>query len=641
MQALSNVLAQLINGLSGATTLFLVGAGLSIIFGVSRIVNFAHGSFYMVGIYTSYSLSEQLAAALGGQSALTFWSAIICSALIVAVLGALIEVTVMRRIYAAPELFQLLATFALTLIIKDLALTIWGAEDLLGPKAPHLGGAIDVFGRPIPQYDLLLTLLGPLVLLGLWLLLTKTRWGLLIRAATQDRDMLAALGVNQKWLFTSVFALGSFLAALGGGLQLPREPANLNLDVAVIGDAFVVVVVGGLGSIPGAFLAALFISIVKALCIGIGTINIGSTSVAFSKLTLVAEFVVMAAVLIWRPWGLLGRPQSIARSNQITETPLRPLSKLNQLILASSFALALALPLLASAYPYAVVLAIDVLIAILFAQSLQFMMGPAGMHSFGHAAYFGLGAYGAALAVKQLGLPMELALLVAALTAAAGAALFGWFCVRLSGVYLAMLTLAFAQIVWSIVFQGDDLTGGSNGLTGIWPSDWLQSKPAFYYLTLTLVSASVALLVAMLHSPFGYAMRATRDSTQRSAAIGVNKDKVQWITFIVAGFFAGLAGALFAFSKGTISPDTMAVSKSVDGLVMVLLGGIQSLAGGAVGASLFVWLQDTLMRETEYWRAGLGVVILALVLLFPGGIVGGVTRAIAAIKPRPEAQHKS
>ncbi len=619
-----SIVVQLLNGLTGTTSLFLVGAGLSLIFGVTRIVNFAHGSFYMLGIYVAYSLIEFFRQHSVG-AALGFWGGVVCAAFVVALLGALIEITVLRRIYRAPELFQLLGTFALTLIIKDAALAYWGPEDLLGPKAPGLTGSVEVFGRAVPQYDLVTIVFGPLVLLALWLLLTKTRWGLLIRAATQDREMVGALGVNQKWLFTSVFAAGAFLAALGGALQIPREPANLSLDLAVIGDAFVVVVVGGMGSIPGAFVAALIISMVKALCIGLGTIEIGGTSFAFSKLTMVAEFLVMAAVLIWRPWGLFGKPQAAVRAAGEIEAPLRALSSFSKYALVASAVVLLLLPLAAERFPYSIIIAIDILIAILFAQSLHFVMGPGGMHSFGHAAYFGLGAYGVALFMKGLALPMELSLVLAPLLAGLGAFIFGWFCVRLSGVYLAMLTLAFAQIVWSIVFQWDDITGGSNGLLGLWPSEWLQNKIAFYYVSLVLVAVAVWLLVKLLNAPFGYALRATRDSPARAAAIGIEQDRIQWMAFVVAGLCAGAAGALFAFAKGTISPETLSVGKSVDGLVMVLLGGIQSLAGAAVGAGLFTWLQDLLMRETDYWRAGLGVVVLALVMLFPGGVVGGLS----------------
>lgn len=620
---LSSFLIQLLNGLAGASSLFLVGAGLSLIFGITRVVNFAHGSLYMLGLYIAYSLTEWLTAQLGA-GAPGFWGGVLLAAAAVAAIGALVEILLLRRIYRAPELFQLLATFALVLVIKDAALYVWGAEELLGSRAPGLSGSVELLGRRFPQYNLLLMWIGPLVLAGLWLLLNKTRWGALIRAATQDRDMVAALGVNQAWLFTSVFALGAFLAGLGGALQLPLEPASLNLDLQTIGDAFVVVVVGGMGSIPGAYLAALLIAVTKAVCAGIGTVQLFGMDVSFSRLTLVVEFLIMAVVLVWRPWGLLGRPQAASRNPADIEAPLRPARRALRLVAWLLLALLLALPLAGQSFPYAVTLSIDLLIAALFATSLHFIMGPAGMHSFGHAAYFGLGAYGAALFFKALAMPMEVSLLAAPLVAGLGALLFGWFCVRLSGVYLAMLTLAFSQIVWSIVYQSDDVTGGSNGIVGIWPSAWLADRGAYFYLTLVLCAGCIWLMRRILFSPFGYAMRAGRDSPLRSEAIGIDVKRVQWMAFVLAGLFCGVAGALFAFSKGSISPETISVGRSVDGLVMVLLGGVQTLSGPIVGGVLFTWLQDLLARETEYWRALLGGVMLLLVLAFPQGVVGSL-----------------
>ena len=618
---LSSFLIQLLNGLAGASSLFLVAAGLSLIFGITRVVNFAHGSLYMLGLYIAYSLTEWLTGHLGA-GAPGFWGGVLLAAVAVAVLGALVEILLLRRIYRAPELFQLLATFALVLVIKDAALYVWGAEELLGSRAPGLSGSIELLGRRFPQYNLLLMCVGPLVLGVLWLLQNKTRWGALIRAATQDRDMVAALGVNQSWLFTSVFALGAFLAGLGGALQLPLEPASLNLDLQTIGDAFVVVVVGGMGSIPGAYLAALLIAVTKAVCAGIGTVQLFGVDVSFSKLTLVVEFLIMAVVLVLRPWGLLGRPQAASRNPADIEAPLRPARPALRRAAWLLLALLLALPLGANSFPYALTLSIDLLIAALFATSLHFIMGPAGMHSFGHAAYFGLGAYGAALFFKALAMPMEASLLAAPLVAGLGALLFGWFCVRLSGVYLAMLTLAFAQIVWSIVYQSDEVTGGSNGIVGIWPAAWLADRGAYFYLTLVLCAGCIWLMRRILFSPFGYAMRAGRDSPLRSEAIGIHVKRVQWMAFVLAGLFCGVAGALFAFSKGSISPETISVGRSVDGLVMVLLGGVQTLSGPIVGGVLFTWLQDLLARETEYWRALLGGVMLLLVLAFPEGVVG-------------------
>jgi branched-chain amino acid transport system permease protein len=363
---------------------------------------------------------------------------------------------------------------------------------------------------------------------------------------------------------------------------------------------------------------------IKAICIGIGAVDIGGISFSFSKLTLVVEFLVMAVVLVVRPWGLMGKPQAVSRNSAPAEAPLRKADKSLKIAGAVLLVALLAWPVATAGSPYLTVLAIDLLTAALFAASLHFIMGPAGMHSFGHAAYFGLGAYGAALLVRSVGLPMELSLVLAPFAAAAGALVFGWFCVRLSGVYLAMLTLAFSQIVWSVVFQWDDFTGGSNGLTGVWPAEWLSDKQRYYYLTLALVVGAVLLIRRALFAPFGYAMRAGRDSPLRADAIGIDVKRIQWVAFVIAAIFAGLSGALYAFSKGSISPDTVSVGRSVDGLVMVLLGGLQTLAGPIVGAVTFTWLQDAVARNTDYWRALLGGIILLLVLVFPQGIAGFV-----------------
>jgi len=603
----SSILLQFLNGLAGASTLFLAAAGLSLIFGVTRIVNFAHGSLVMLGMYLAVALSESIG----------FWWALPCAALAVAALGALLETTLLRRLYPAPELLQLLATFALVLVIRDYTLWQWGPEDLLGPRAPGLEGAVDILGHRYPAYDLFLIAVGPLVLGALWLLLTRTRWGVLVRAATQDREMASALGINQRALFTTVFALGALLAGLAGALQIPREPATLHVDLAVVSDAFVVVVVGGLGSIPGAFVAALLIAEVKAFCIGLG----------YSKLTLVVEFLVMALVLVFRPWGLLGRAPAQVRGASAVEPRLQPPSSRVIAGLAALVALLALVPVATSGY--ALVLLTDMLIFALFAVSLHFITGPAGLHSFGHAAYFGLGAYGAGVLLLRAGAPMELALAAAPLAAFAGALVFGWFCVRLSGIYLAMLTLAFAQIAWSVVFQWDAVTGGSNGLIGIWPASWAASKAAYFHLVLAASAAGIALTWRALYSPFGYALRAARDSPLRADAIGIDARALQWAAFTFAGTLAGIAGALYAFSKGSISPESMAVPRSVDGLVMVLLGGLQTLTGPLWGAALFTWLQDAVARGFDYWRAVIGIVILALTLAAPQGLAGILSRRTA------------
>jgi len=293
------------------------------------------------------------------------------------------------------------------------------------------------------------------------------------------------------------------------------------------------------------------------------------------------------------------------------------------------------IPVIAPGDRYLLVLLTDIAILSLFAVSLHVLMGPSGMVSFGHAAYFGVAAYAAAILMKRAAVPMEAAVLIAPFVAGMVALVYGWFCVRLSGVYLAMLTLAFAQITWSVIFQWDSLTGGSNGLTGVWPPSWLSDKSTYFWLTLAICALGIGLLWRMLFAPFGYALRAGRDSPLRAEAIGIDVRRLQWFAFALAGAFAGLGGALFAFSKGSISPDLASIAQSTDALVMVLLGGVETITGPIAGAAIFTWLKDELARNTPYWRSVFGLVILALVMLFPQGVVGGLSLLWRRVRSAP------
>ena len=610
---MSFVVIQFLTGLASASSLFLVACGLSIIFGVTRIVNFAHGSFYMLGGYLAITLTGLLMPLLDG---LGFWIGILAAGLIAGCFGVAMEILLLRRLYRSDELFPLLATFAVVLIIQDLALAVWGPEDILGPPAPGLAGFVTILDGRLPTYDLFLIGIGPLILLLIWLLFHKTRWGILVRAATEDREMVAALGVDQKRLFTSVVFLGTALAGIGGALQLPREAINLGMDLNVIAEAFVVVVVGGMGSILGPFLAAVLIAQLSAFGI-----------LVFPQITIVLLFAVMAVVLIVRPQGLLGRPTTPHQGRRtVALAAPKPSGKPLRLAGAIMLASMLGLPLLADGYQLG--LMSEIIIFALFAASLQMLLGVGGLISFGHAAYLGLGAYGAALLVKHFAMPMEGALLAAPLTAGLGAFVFGWFCVRLSGVYLAMLTLAFAQIAWSVAFQWTAVTGGDNGILGVWPSDWAASPGSFFYLTLALACLAWLCLRRTAFSPFGYILRAARDSEMRAEAIGIDPRHQRWLAFVLAGVVAGLAGGLYAFLKGSVFPDAMAIPTSVDGLVMVLLGGVGWLEGPLLGAAVFTGLKAELVTLTNLWRLIVGTVVILLVLAFPHGLMSVFGRAV-------------
>jgi branched-chain amino acid transport system permease protein len=270
---------------------------------------------------------------------------------------------------------------------------------------------------------------------------------------------------------------------------------------------------------------------------------------------------------------------------------------------------------------FQLVLMMEIAILALGSMSLFFMLCPGVMVSFGHAAFFGGGAYAAALMVHYLQTPMELALFFAPLATGLLALIIGWFCVRLSGIYLAMLTLAFAQICWSIVFQWGKFTGGDDGILSIWPSAWATDRIVFYYLTMVICIGGILALRFLIFTPFGYTMRACRDSALRADAIGINRPRHQWLAFALAGMFAGLAGGLYVFSKGSVFPNEMAIQRSFDFLLMVLLGGVETLFGPVVGSAAFTWLHDQISR-LPFWQLILGSVFIVLVVAFPQGIAG-------------------
>src|SRR3954468_2655127 len=353
---LSFVVVQMLTGLASASSLFIIASGLTIVFGVTRIVNFAHGSLYMLGAYFAVTLVPLLLDLSYGP--LSFWAGILISALAVGLLGVAMEVLLLRRIYRAPELFQLLATFGVVLVVQDLVIRMFGPQDILGPRAPGLRAPVEILGRRFPSYELVLIAAGPVVLGLVWLLLRRTRFGILVRGATQDREMVAALGVNQAVIFTGPLFLGSFLARLGGALQIPRVPANTGMDLSIIAECFVVTVVGGMGSVGGAFLAAVIIGLLQAFGILI-----------FPKITLVVVFLLMAFVLVVRPYGLFGRAETLggAHAVGIGSRPALSTRREGFALLAVAAMLAL-LPLIGDAY--ALKVGIEVLIFALFAFSL-------------------------------------------------------------------------------------------------------------------------------------------------------------------------------------------------------------------------------------------------------------------------------
>jgi branched-chain amino acid transport system permease protein len=595
---MDTILVQGLTGLSSAATLFLTAAGLTIVFGVSRVVNFAHGSLFMLGAYSGWTFLSYLPS-----GPLWFVVGVLGAGCLSGLVAAVIERLVIRPLYGSTELFQLLATYGVVLILRETTLLLWGPNDYSLPRAAWLGGSIPVFGERMPAYDVGLIVVSPLVLLLLVLLFHRTRFGMLIRACTEDRSMAAALGINQTFISALVFTLGGFLAGIAGALMLPDRSANLQLDLSIIVEAFVVVVLGGMGSLGGAFIASVIIGELQAF-----------GALYFPESTLIVVFAAMVAVLIFRPFGLLGS----ATLFQDRRMPVRARTLPRGVWIAGAsivLMLAVAAPWLTASW----MLLIEELLAnVLFAVSLFLLLGTAGIVSFGHAAWFASGAYVSALAFKVASAPVAVAIGAGALVAGLIAAAFAVFVVRLSGIYLAMLTLAVAQIAWAAATQWTWLTGGDDGILSLWP----RSPLVFFWTTLALSSVSLWVFWRVERSGYGLALTAARDNEARALSVGLSPRSLRAVAFALSASGAGLAGGLSAFTIGSVFPSYAAVEQSVDGLVMVLLGGLRNVLEPAIGALAYTGLYDLLSPTIAHWRLVLGVLIVAMVRFFPNGLLG-------------------
>ena len=616
---LSFLTVQVLSALRQAAFLFLISSGLTLIFGVLNILNFAHGALYMLGAYFVYAVTLHLTGPAG------FLIAILVAPLGVALIATVIEMGLLRRIYAQEEIYQLLLTYALVLIIDDLAKIVFGPEFKSIPKPEMLSGSVTIFGGTVPVYTLLVVVLAPAVALLLWYLLYRTKTGKVVRATSSDREMADALGINMSALFTLVFAFGAVLAGLGGALAGPARTVFPGVGTEVIIESFVVVVIGGLGNLWGALIGSILIGSLETIGI-----------IVFPEFEMSLIYLLMVAVLVVRPWGLFGRPfkvKALSEKNLAMEAQeISPVHfSVHPLVRWAPLLLLLLVPLFAGRfYQY---LLTQIFIASLMAIAFNLLLGTTGLLSFGQAAFFGVGAYTVGLLLTKGGFATLPALLLAPAVAAVAAGVIGFFCVRLSGVHFAMLTLAFGQLIFTVVYKWYGLTGGDNGIQGIPVKPIplgglgaldLGSTQAMYYFVLVVVGLSVELLRRFRSSPFGATLKAIRENGQRASFLGLNIHLYQWTAFVVAGAFTGLAGGLFAMMEKAISPEIIHWSKSSEPVFMTIIGGIYTFAGPAVGAVVYVILNSYLVAWTEKWALVLGLVLLTLVLLLPGGVVGFV-----------------
>lgn len=290
--SLQELIAQLLAGLTRAGLLFIVSAGLSLVFGALRVINLAHGSLYMLGAFTGFTVVN----AVGGDVGL--WPALAASALVAAAVGVVIETGILRRLYQHEHLLQLLASYGLVLVIADVVRYVWGSQNKSVPRPFGLRGSMQVLDTVFPLYNLFIIVFALVVGGALWFLVNRTRLGRDIRAAIVDPEMLGGVGVNVALLFTTVFVIGSALAGVAGAVVAPSSAVGLGMDIDILIEAFAVTIIGGLGSIPGALVGATIVGLADSFGI-----------LFIPRLTLALIFLAMAAVLAIRPSGLFGVPE--------------------------------------------------------------------------------------------------------------------------------------------------------------------------------------------------------------------------------------------------------------------------------------------------------------------------------------------
>lgn len=631
------ILVFLLNGLVLGFTVFLIAAGLTLVFGVLRVLNFAHGGFFMLGTF----LAWQLGVWWGN-----FWLALLLVPVILAVVGGGIEILLLRRVYRLHITFQLLLTFAIFMIIADGVRLIWGGQWKGGISEPQvLAGSVNLLGSQYPVYNLFYILIGMVVAFILWYFLNRVRYGKVISAARSDREVAATLGRNVPVIYTAVFALGAFLAGIAGVIYAPSHSITLDLGSKFIVLALAVVVVGGLGSIRGALIGS----------IAVGEI-IAFSAPFFQGYEVFFIFLLIAGVLILKPYGLFGEKAFLsseywARGWTAGSFLYKPLkfgfSSLNATVLAFLFVLLLLIPPIFLSEFYLLFLT-ELLIVVIFALSLNLLLGYTGLLSLGHGGFFAIGAYSSALVLTQAKTaiaggggccggtalmlsplqiaqalpPLVFSILSASLASAMVAVAVGYISLRLEEIYFAMFTLAFGMLVNGLLYKWKAvvLNVPRPGLDFFAPN--LSPNEGYYIFTLIVFTASVLILWLVANSPFGMTLRSIRENPKRSRFIGLDIRAVRLRAFVVSAFFSGLAGGLFAPFLGSVNYNLAFWTKSMEPVLMSLLGGINSFLGPAVGATIFMLMKEVISSELlDYWMLYLGILLVLLVLFLPGGVV--------------------
>jgi branched-chain amino acid transport system permease protein len=584
--------------------------GLALIFGAARLINFAHGSVYMLGAYIGWLCIAQLGWPLAPTFAVVMVACALC--------GLLVERVALRPLQGSAQIAPLLATIGVGLVLDQVAQIVFGPQPQ-SFRSPLPAWRIALGGTSIGTLDLLIAAFGTLSGGLLYLFLRYSRLGWAVRAAAQDRDAAQQMGVDIRRVNQIVFGIASALGGVSGmlvGMYFSSVYPTMGYQAGLKG--LVAGLLGGLGNVPGAIVGSLLLGLIESY----GVALFGS-----SYRNLFA-FVILLAVLVLRPNGLFNSSRSLP-PEPLTGTFLaasRPVRLPRWLVVALALA-ALALPLLID-NPYILQILINTWLYGMLALSLTLVAGTAGQMSLGHAGLLAIGGYTSALLAIDLGLPVDLAILSAGGVTAVLGMLLIYPAFRLRGNYVVIATLGIGQIVSLVILNWESLTHGPLGLTNIPPLELagepIVSNQAIYWLSLGLLLALVLLQLRLLQSHLGRTLRAIREDELAAQSYGISLNRYKALAFAVSGFTAGISGAFTAHMYAYINHETFNDTVSLLALTMVILGGLGNLAGAIVGAAALIALPELLRPFADYRYLIYGIVLLLLIRFRPQGLLGTI-----------------
>jgi branched-chain amino acid transport system permease protein len=603
----------MVYGLINGAFYAMLSLGLAIIFGLLNTINVAQGDFYMVGAFGAVLLFDYFG--------LSYWYALLLAPLGVALLAVVFERTILKRIYKFGDLAGLMVTLGFGLVLEGIVRQKYGSAGLPYATPAQLGGILDLRFMFLPTYRAWVVAVAIVLCIGILIFIERTKLGSYLRAATENNILVLAFGVNVPRMVTLTYGLGAGLAAFAGVMAAPVYQVNSVMGSNIIISVFAVVIIGGLSSILGSIVAGFSVGIIEAL-----------TNVLYPQAANTVVFLMMALVLIFRPAGLFGHviDQIQEEGMSFVGTPAASQHRTG----ARWFALVVVvLGIVAPLYIYPSFL-MKALCFGLFAAAVGLLFSYAGIVSLGHAAFFGGAAYVTAHAAAVWNLPPEICILLGALTGAVLGAIFGWLGLRCRGVYFAMVTLAFAQMIYFIAWEAP-FTHREEGIHGV-PRGHLfglidlQQPLAMYYFVFAIAIAGFLLIRRIVHSPFGRVLSAIRDNEPRTISLGYNTRRHKLLAFVISASLAGVAGGVkaIAFQFATLTDVQWLTSGDV--LLMVLVGGVGTIWGPWVGAFVLVALEQYLTQFGSWITTIQGVCFIACILVFRMGIVGEVTRLFNA-----------